>query len=66
MLKSMDLGKSKELLGWKGVQGWTMDPPVDDEGMLNQSPLKRTLGCPRKLGSMVSKWVITPIYLIYR
>ena len=26
-------------------------PPVDDEGMLNQSPLKRTLGCPRKLAT---------------
>ncbi len=24
-----------------------------------------TLGCPRKLGSMVSKWVITPIHPIY-
>ena len=24
------------------------------------------LGCPRKLGSMVSKWVITPIYPIYK
>ena len=24
------------------------------------------LGCPRKLGSMVRKWVITPIYPIYR
>ena len=24
------------------------------------------LGCPRKLGSMVSKWVITPIYHIYK
>ena len=38
----MDLGKSKELLGWKGVQGWTMDPPVDDEG-ITESPLKRTV-----------------------
>ena len=26
----------------------------------------RVLGCPRKLGSMVRKWVITPIYPIYR
>ena len=25
-----------------------------------------TLGCPRKLGSMVSKWVITPIHPIYK
>ena len=24
------------------------------------------LGCPRKLGSMVSKWVITPVYPSYR
>ena len=27
---------------------------------------KEVLGCPRKLGSMVSKWLIPPIYPIYK
>jgi len=29
-------------------------------------PMEKLLGCPRKLGSMVSKWVIIPIYPIYK
>jgi len=27
---------------------------------------RHLLGCPRKLGKKVSKWVITPIYPIYK
>ena len=26
----------------------------------------KLLGCPRKVGSMVSKWVIPPIYPMYK
>ena len=39
-------------------------PTVHDEEKLWLSSWALVLGCPRKLGSKVSKWVITPIYPI--
>ena len=35
-------------------------------GLLNRDFGLKPFGCPRKLGSMVSKWVITLVYSIYR
>ena len=43
------------------VEMWANNRWCNRHGTVEDTP-----GCPRKLGSMVSKWVITPIYPTYK